>query len=169
MKKIVALFLGLCLTVGMTGCSIEFQGIAEKQENISFTIQADYGRHVMDKDNVGYVTYLLDYSLPFFNSEEYGIKFILGMKINMTYTGDLTILDCYLGRVDRRYFDIVDITYENPNIYEYEMRANESGEKTLMPVSDAKFDGEYTTEYVITENRRFKTLNEVEAGDKFTS
>ena len=119
---------------------------------------ADYGNI-----KEGEVTYLLDDCIPFFNSEEYGFDLVLGMKISVTYTGELIKLESYPSKVETSKLNIIDVKYENPKVYNYYYgQVPGAGDKCEIYSRDSDnwFNGYYgDIEYVILENNTYTAID----------
>ncbi len=151
MKKINKL-LFLILILCNFSCSFN------KEKKAVFEVTADYGNI-----KEGKVTYLLDDCIPFFDSEEYGFDLVLGMKISITYTGELIKQESYPSKVETSKLNVIDVKYENPKIYNYFYgQVPGSGDKCEIYTFDSenRFNGYYgDIEYVILENNNYTAID----------
>ena len=151
MKKINKILL-LVLILSNFSCSFD------KEKKVVFEVTADYGNI-----KEGEVTYLLDDCIPFFNSEEYGFDLVLGMKISVTYTGELMKQESYPSKVETSKLNIIDVKYENPKVYNYYYgQVPGAGDKCEIYSRDSDnwFNGYYNDiEYVILENDTYTAID----------
>ena len=128
------------------------------KKEVVFEVTADYGNI-----KEGEVTYLLDDCIPFFNSEEYGFDLVLGMKISVTYTGELIKQETYPSKVETSKLKILNVDYENPKVYNYYYgQVPGAGDKCEIYTldSDNRFNGYYgDIEYAILENNTYTAID----------
>ena len=150
--KCINKILLLILILSNFSCSFD------KVKKVVFEVTADYGNI-----KEGEVTYLLDDCIPFFNSEEYGFDLVLGMKISVTYTGELIKLESYPSKVETSKLNIIDVKYENPKVYNYYYgQVPGAGDKCEIYSRDSDnwFNGYYgDIEYVILENNTYTAID----------
>lgn len=129
-----------------------------KEKKAVFEVTADYGNI-----KEGEVTYLLNDCIPFFNSVEYGFDLVLGMKISITYTGELLKQETYPSKMETSNIKIIDVKYENPKVYNYYYgQVPGSGYKCEIYTFDSenRFNGYYgDIEYVILENNTYTAID----------
>ena len=147
-KLLIILFIQL----STFSCSISIK-------EINYEVKIDYGNINENK-----ITYLLDDVEPFFESENYGFIFVVGMKIKIIYKGKISKKNENSNKIDDSKIEIISIEYTYPNVYHYKygQTPGAGDECSIYPVDENhRFYTDYYEllfENVILENGEYKQV-----------
>ena len=156
MRKIALLIMAFITSVASFGGCTFINFIKEKE--LTMKAHYDYGLFQENK-----ATLLLDSCNFFFSPADYGIgQLLAGNIVHITHTGDLMIAESYPGMVITKNAKIKNITVEEANIIELEVKRNAEGEVSLY-YADCVYSFS-DVRYVIHEDGTFEELSEKHIG-----
>lgn len=158
MRKIGLLIMTFIMSVVSFGGCAFINFIKEKE----LTMKAHYDYGLFQKNKA---TLLLDSCNFFFEPADYGIgQLLAGDIVHITYTGDLMIAESYPGMVITTNAKIKNITVEEANIIEMEVKRNAEGEVRLY-YADCELEIPNENIYnVINQDGTFEELSEKHIG-----
>ena len=160
-KAISALLIAISF-LSLCSCSA-LDTVIGKEKSTTFTADYDYGSH-----NEGKASILLDYNIPFFKTEDYGMsELIAGDKVTVTFRGELLIQESYPGRVVTSNARITGIEKSDAKISSATVVLGEAGALNviLAPTAPlARLRICLKSDKLISEDLSFRVLDENDEG-----
>ena len=123
----------------------------EEIKTLSLQVKGDFGQYEEHQVTLLLGDSLIEPPIESFLSKD---KLIIGDYVKISYTGDYIIYQTYPSQLRFYGGEVLKVTIQHGDIYEFEMSPNPGGGQSLRPLSNENFNYKYT-DYVVNKDGTF--------------